>query len=92
MDTPKVSFDKITDLPRYVGKGDFQTKLDDKSGYDHISLSEQSREFLVYFGRAGSWCIIHYLLAGAPAPTSINLLALLPLISSAAIKSYSPSV
>ena len=44
MDTPKVFFDKITDLLQCVGKGNFQTQLDDKNGYDHISLSEQSRE------------------------------------------------
>ena len=45
MNTPKVSFDQITDLPRYVEHGNYQTKLDDKSGYDHISLKEDSKTF-----------------------------------------------
>ena len=57
MDTPKVSFDKITDLQRYVGKGDFQTKLDDKSGYDHISLSEQNREYFRLFWKG--WFLVY---------------------------------
>ncbi|XP_020907079.1 uncharacterized protein LOC110245159, partial [Exaiptasia diaphana] len=35
--------DYISDLPRYVGKGHFQSTMDDKSGYDHIELSEESR-------------------------------------------------
>ena len=57
MDTPKVSFDKITDLPWYVGKGDFQTILDDKSGYDHILLSEQSREYFGLFWKG--WFLVY---------------------------------
>ena len=34
------SLDRLIDLPRYVGKDTYQTVLDDKSGYDHILLSE----------------------------------------------------
>ena len=45
MNTPEVSFDKITDLPRYVKEGHFQTKFDDKSGCDHILLIEESKKF-----------------------------------------------
>ena len=41
------SLDLITDLPQYVHKGNFQTTCDDKSGYDHIRLSTESR---TYFG------------------------------------------
>ncbi|XP_044173521.1 uncharacterized protein LOC122957467 [Acropora millepora] len=41
------SLDLITDLPRYVRKGNFQTTCDDKSGYDHVLLSTESR---TYFG------------------------------------------
>ena len=47
MKAPPVKLDPITDLPRYVGKDHFQTKLDDKSGYDHIELTEESKP---YFG------------------------------------------
>ena len=45
MKTPPVHFDSITDLPRYVGRFSFQSKMDDKSGYDHILISEESKKF-----------------------------------------------
>ena len=41
------SLDLITDLPRYVHNNSFQTTCDDKSGYDHVRLSPNSR---TYFG------------------------------------------
>ena len=37
------SLDYLSDLPRYVGPGHFQTVCDDKSDYDHICLSPSSR-------------------------------------------------
>ena len=47
------SLDKMTDLPRYVFKDSYQTVLGDKSGYDHLFLSEESR---TYFGiQWGDW-------------------------------------
>ena len=36
MNTPHISFDKTMDIPCYVEANHFQSKLDDKSGYDHI--------------------------------------------------------
>ena len=45
MKCPSVKFDPITDLPRYVEQYHYQTKLDDKSGYDHVKLTEDSRTF-----------------------------------------------
>ena len=33
----------LKDLARYVTKDSFQTVLDDKSGYDHIFLTQSSR-------------------------------------------------
>ncbi|KAK3728299.1 hypothetical protein QZH41_001229 [Actinostola sp. cb2023] len=39
--------DYISNLPRYVTKASFQTTMDDKSGYEHVALSPQSR---TYFG------------------------------------------
>ena len=42
-----MSFDRITDIPRYVEEGHYQTKMDEKSDYDHILLTEESRQ---YFG------------------------------------------
>ena len=47
MDAPHLTFDRITDIPRYVEGNHYQTKLDDKSGYDHFMLTEESR---TYFG------------------------------------------
>jgi hypothetical protein len=41
------TLDKLTDLPRYVSKDTYQTVLDDKSGYDHLLLSDDSH---TYFG------------------------------------------
>ena len=41
------SLDLTTDLPRYVHNDSFQTTCDDKSGYDHVRLSPDSR---TYFG------------------------------------------
>ncbi len=47
------SLDSIMDLPRYVSRDSFQTVLDDKSGYDHILLTNDSRTF---FGiQWGGW-------------------------------------
>ena len=65
MRTPPVSFDPITDIPRYVDSNDFHAKLDDKSGYDHISLTEDSRTFFGISGKVGIWHIIISHLVGA---------------------------
>ena len=49
--------DNLTHLPRYVPKDTYQTVLDDKSGYDHILLSEDSR---TYFGiQWGGWYLVY---------------------------------
>eukprot|EP00794_Sanderia_malayensis_P014932 gene14932-biopygen12452 len=45
MSFPSIKLDSITDLPRYMEQDHLQTKLDDKSGYDHILLTEESRTF-----------------------------------------------
>ena len=45
MDAPHLTFDRITDIPRYVEGNHYQTKLDDKSGYDHFMLTEESRTY-----------------------------------------------
>ena len=42
-----LKLDYISDLPRYVAKFHCQTTMDDKNGYDHVELSEESRK---YFG------------------------------------------
>ena len=45
-DTP-FRLDTTVSLPRYISQDSFQSVCDDKSGYDHIFLSEDSR---TYFG------------------------------------------
>ena len=54
MNTPSVSFDPITDIPHYVESGHYQFELDDKSGYDHISLN---RTFFSLFWKG--WFFVH---------------------------------
>ena len=51
------SLDYLSDLPRYVGLGHFQSVCDDKSGYDHISLTEDSQPL---FGLAWKGCFFVY--------------------------------
>ncbi|XP_078673738.1 uncharacterized protein LOC144912401 isoform X1 [Branchiostoma floridae x Branchiostoma belcheri] len=48
--------DSIVDLTRYVGKGHYQTKCDDKSGYDHVFITEGSKP-LVGFQWGGFWYV-----------------------------------
>ena len=51
-DTP-FKLDSLSGLPRYVTPSSFQSVCDDKSGYDHVLLSPESR---TYFGfERGDW-------------------------------------
>jgi len=44
---------RVSDLPRYVSRDSHQSLLDDKTGYDHILLADDSRTF---FGiQWGGW-------------------------------------
>lgn len=49
--------DYLSDLPRYVGSGHFQTVCDDKDGYDRICLSSSSRTL---FGLSWKGCYFVY--------------------------------
>ena len=50
--------DTLCDLPRYVGLDTYQTILDDKSGYDHLLLSVESRT--LFFGMQwGGWYFVY---------------------------------
>lgn len=42
-----LKLDLVTDLPRYVFHGHYQTVFDDKNGYQHVRLNANSR---TYFG------------------------------------------
>ena len=49
--------DSLVHLPRYVSRESYQTILDDKSGYDHLLLAEESR---TYFGiQWGGWYFLY---------------------------------
>lgn len=49
--------DTLLNLPRYVGRNTYQTILDDKAGYDHLLLTEESRTF---FGiQWGGWYFVY---------------------------------
>lgn len=39
------NLDSLTDIPRIASRGSFMTKLDDKSGYDHMAVTEASSTF-----------------------------------------------
>lgn len=51
------SLDYLSDLPRYVSLGHFQTVCDDKSGYDHLLLTPASRTM---FGLCWDSCYFVY--------------------------------
>ncbi|KAL9972926.1 hypothetical protein ACROYT_G019322 [Oculina patagonica] len=50
------SLDKLADVLRFIYRGSFMTKCDDKSGYNHVLLSENSQ---TYFGFSfgGLWLV-----------------------------------
>ena len=50
------SLDKLADVPRYVYRRSYMTKCDDKSGYDHVSLSPSSQTY-VGFQCGGFWFV-----------------------------------
>ncbi|KAK3733637.1 hypothetical protein QZH41_003402 [Actinostola sp. cb2023] len=54
--TDQLSFrqHKLAEVPRYVYPGSFMSKLDDKPGYDHISLTKESQTY-VGFEWEDSW-------------------------------------
>lgn len=51
------TLDYISDIPRYVGANHYQTVCDEKSGYDHVSLTKDSETF---FGLAWKGCYFVY--------------------------------
>ncbi len=68
MKTPKISLDPITDLPRYVEKGHYQSKLDDKSGYDHITLTQESSTFFGLYWKG--WFLVYKTLPFGWSPSA----------------------
>ena len=57
MEDKPFTLDKLCDLPRYVSKASYQMVLDDKSGYDHLLLTDDSTTF---FGiQWGGWFFMY---------------------------------
>lgn len=56
VDDVPFSLDKLADVSRYVYRGSYRTKCDDKSGYDHVSLSPSSQTY-VGFQWSGFWFV-----------------------------------
>ena len=56
------TLDYLSDLPRYVGPNNFQTVCDEKSGYDHISLTRESQTLfgLEWKGCYFVYCTLHF--------------------------------
>jgi hypothetical protein len=51
--------DSVVNLTRYVGQGHFQAKLDDKSGYDHVLMANDSRLWMGFqWGGVGGFLIM----------------------------------
>lgn len=53
--------DTLPNLPRYVEQDSFQSSTDDKSGYDHIFLSENSKTFFVSATIPFGWKLSAYI-------------------------------
>lgn len=51
------TLDYLSDLPRYVEHGHFQSVCDDKSGYDHVTLTQESQTL---FGLCWKDCYFVY--------------------------------
>ena len=59
------SLDRVTNVSQYVLKDSYQTVLDDKSGYNHLLLSEESSTYFdISSWAVGCLPIIHYRLVG----------------------------
>jgi hypothetical protein len=52
--------DSVVDLTRYVGPDHYQTKLDDKSGYDHVLITDDSRPWMGF--QWGGWWFVNNVL------------------------------
>ena len=50
------SLDQVVNLPRYLSQNSFQTKLDDKSGFDHFFISEDGQPLMG--AEWGGWWLV----------------------------------
>ena len=54
------SLDSVIDLTRYVDRDHYQSKLDDKSGYDHVFMDDKSRLYMGF--QWGGWWFVNNVL------------------------------
>ncbi|CAH1242378.1 Hypp6635 [Branchiostoma lanceolatum] len=69
-DDSPFALDKLVEVTRYVEANTFQTKCDDKSGYDHVAIQPASRR-LLGFQWAGFWLVCNTLPFGFKASAFI---------------------
>ena len=50
------SLDQVINLPRYLSRDSFHTKLDDKSGFDHFFISKDSQPYMG--AEWGGWWLV----------------------------------
>ena len=50
------SLDQVVNLPRYLSQNSFHTKMDDKSGFDHFLISEDSQPLMG--AEWGGWWLV----------------------------------
>ena len=63
--------DHLSDLPRYVLPGHYQTSFDERNGYQHVCLHPSSRTFFGLQWQGFILLFVRYLLAGKLALSSI---------------------
>lgn len=72
-DTP-FQLDSLLDIPRIASNHSFMSKLDDKSGYDHVSMTTNSYTYLGFeWDMVGSMCQRLCLLGGRIQPSYIKV-------------------
>ena len=59
-------------VPRFVYSNSHMSKIDDKSGYDQISLSHHSQQYFGMSGKGSGWLELRFLSAGRILPCISN--------------------
>ena len=84
--------DHLSDLPRYVLPGHYQTTFDEKSGYQHVYLHPSSRTFFGCTGKVFTLHFVRYRLTGRLLLFSITIWDLLFLVLRVRSVSHFPSI